>query len=80
MVKQIEQTEDSVREINEPIVFQGFFLDADDSFIFLGDTPDEVCSAIKRDEITSIHIAKPQNIFDDVLDSMGEPEDETDIN
>jgi len=79
-MKTIVQTETEVRESEEPIMFQGFLLDADDDFYFLGSTPNEVCSAIKKDELGSIHIASNYSVYDEVLDQMEEPVDDKDIN
>lgn len=79
-MKRMEQTEEHVKEIDEPVVFEGFLLDMDDEFLFLGDSPHEVCSAITRKDVNSIHILKALDIFSDVLDSMPEPTDDSDIN
>lgn len=80
IVKQVEQNDEMVKELNEPVVFEGYLLDVDDTYLFLGDNTNEVCSAIKKEEVSSVHITKSISIFDDVLDSMGEPEDDKDIN
>ena len=73
-MKQILQDDHQTQEQESPVMFEGWLLDVDDYYYYLGDTPDEVCSAIDKTEFGSIHIVKEANLYDDILDSMDEPE------
>lgn len=55
----------------------GFVLDADDEFYYLGDTPEEITQAIRRDKVFYIQILQPINPYLEKLKSLEIPEDET---
>lgn len=82
-VKHVEQTEEAVRELNEPIIFTGFLLDIDDSFYYIGETPSSVSHAIKKEIIISISLATVEthnSVGNDIFDSMASPKKDEDYN
>lgn len=59
------------------IKIAGFVLDADDEFYYLGDSPDEITQAIRRDRVIYIQIMEPFNIHLNALKEFKIPDDET---
>jgi hypothetical protein len=62
------------------IKITGFVLDADDEFYYLGDTPEEISQAIRRDRVIYIQILEPLNPNLDKLRELQIPEDESGVN
>lgn len=56
-----------------PLVFEGFLLDEDKDFYFLGMSPDEVQHAVKKICVKHISIVPTRSIYDDLLESLPEP-------
>lgn len=50
------------------VMLAGYFLDEDDSYVFLGQSPDEVFCAVNKDEIASIIIAEEGEELMDLID------------
>jgi hypothetical protein len=59
------------------IKIAGFVLDVDDEYYYLGDTPEEITQAIRRDRVIYIQILEPINPYLDALKELEVPEDET---
>ena len=59
------------------IKIAGFVLDADEEYYYLGDTPDEITQAIRRDRVIYIQILEPVNPYLEKLKQLEIPEDET---
>lgn len=53
------QTEESVTQQEHPIVFEGYLLDVDDDYYYLGDTDQAIDRAIARRETVGIAISAP---------------------
>ena len=77
--KQIE-TDEGVGILETPITIVGYLLDEDDKYYYMGGRPDSVSDAIKKTSVKMIQIVEFKTELDEVLDSMGEPEDEKEIN
>lgn len=77
--KKVQQTEDQIYEENTPIALEGFLLDMDDQYFYVGQDSDEVVSAIKRDEVIQVQITNPYDALEEALNSMPDPTD-TEIN
>lgn len=56
-----------------PLRLQGFLLDEDDKFYYLGGSPDNVTDAIKKIAVKHIKIIPARTQADDIFDGM-EPE------
>ena len=59
-----------------PLILQSFVVDIDDKFVYLGQNPLQVDSAIKIDDIRLVNITDPSNYEDDILD----PERDKELN
>lgn len=53
-----------------PLTFQGYLLDLDDEFLYLGETNTEVDKAIKRESVVFIQISKQEDELSRVYDEM----------
>jgi len=58
----------------------GYILDVDDEFFYLGDTPEEISQALRRDRIIYIQIITPKNEYRNLLDQMKVPKDDAEKN
>jgi hypothetical protein len=64
-------------EAENAIKTHGYILDIDDEFYYLGDTPEEVTQALRRDRVIYIQVLTPANEYREILDQLEVPEDET---
>lgn len=55
----------------------GYILDMDDEFYYLGDDPEEIVQAIRRDKVIWIQILTPENSYKEILKELEVPDDET---
>lgn len=51
-----------------PLSVQGYILDMDDDFLYVGETPLEIKFAVKREDVRYLEIIEPKTIFDHMLD------------
>lgn len=63
-----------------PLVIHGYILEIDDNLVYLGDTPLEIKSAVKREDIGYIEITEPMNIFEEILEQFPIPENKHEEN
>ena len=54
-------TEDGVSLVHAPIGEEGFVVDIDDEFVYLGNKPDNVTTAVSRKDISTIKIIDKGN-------------------
>jgi hypothetical protein len=73
------QTEEGTLEETSPLVIQGYMLDMDDDFYYLGETAEEI-RAVRKTTVSAIEITKPQDEFSDILDSVKTPENKKGYN
>ncbi len=66
--------------VETDIKVQGFILDMDDEFYYLGNTPEEIVRAVKRENVVYIEILNPDNEYRAILDEMEVPKDEAEKN
>lgn len=62
-----------------PIVYEGILLDYDHEYLYLGQSVNEINSAIKKSNIVHLMVKEETSILDEILDSMPNPKKE-DIN
>ena len=55
----------------------GYILDMDDEFYYLGDNPEEIVQAIKKDRVIWIQVLTPENAYTEMLQSLEVPTDES---
>jgi hypothetical protein len=79
MIVEYTQNDSHTLEQNAPMVAQGYLLDADETFLYLGENPLEVSQAVSRNRITMVRVERKKSKFEEMLDDMGSP-DREDIN
>lgn len=80
MIVEYAQNEAQTIEQNAPMVAQGFLLDSDSNFLYLGDNPLEVTQAISKSRITMVRVERKKNRYEEILDEMGNPNKNEDFN
>ena len=63
-----------------PQLVQGYLLDKDDEYLYLGSGPDEIHSVVRREDVKYLQIIKDIDPMTEVLDNMPKPEKEEDVN
>jgi len=76
----IEHTEEGSTESTNLASFEGFILDVDDNFYYIGDDHQSVNKAIRKDQIVYIAITDPNSQYDTIMDEAKEPEDKKGYN
>ena len=64
---------DGSLEETAPMIAEGYLLDADDEYLYLGYTPESITRAVDRTEISMVDIAQEPNLYDEILDQMPDP-------
>ena len=54
----------------------GFLLDYNDEYYFLGETPHEITHCVKREKVTLIQVMEPGSVYQEILEEMEIPKDE----
>lgn len=80
MIVDYAQNEVQTLEQNAPMVAQGYLLDEDDNYIYLGENPLEVTQAVAKSRITMVRVERKKSKFEEMLDEMGDPNKREDIN
>lgn len=65
-----EETEDRLIQSNKPIILQGYMLDMDKEYYYLGNASDNIVSAIRKDEVVYVEIVDKKDELDLKLDDM----------
>lgn len=60
----------SSEDLAHPLIVEGYLLDSDDNYIYLGPTPDQIGQAIKKDRVIFIQILDKTDNLSDILDSL----------
>jgi hypothetical protein len=63
-----ETSEEGYSQKSKPLVSTGYFVDEDEHYVYLGVSPSEVMSALKKEHIVEITISKPYDKYDAALD------------
>lgn len=69
----IEKT-NSVQTMKSPLSVQGYVLDMDDEYVYLGHSPDQISQAVKIDFIVHIETAKEENPINKILNEIDTPD------
>lgn len=70
---QINESSDgsvSSEDNSHPLIVEGYMLDSDDTYIYLGPTPDQVGQAVKKERIVFIQILDKKDSLSDIMDSL----------
>lgn len=70
-----EENDEVLTSHKVPVTIDGYILDIDEDYYYLGTTPHEINKAIKKDVVIFIGIVENKNVYDEILDSLQEPED-----
>lgn len=62
------------------IKIQGYLLDIDNVYIYLGDTPDEISNAVKKERVIWISVYTPDNEYRRILTDLEVPESDEEKN
>jgi hypothetical protein len=60
----------SSEDTSHPLIVEGYMLDSDDSYIYLGPTPDQIGQAIKKDRVIFIQVLDKKDDLSDIMDSL----------
>lgn len=63
-----------------PLAFQGYFIDFDSENFYFGENPLEVKQYVRKNLVGAMFKIEPKSVEDQILDSMDEPEDESEFN
>jgi len=74
------QDENGVTVESMPIFYEGILLDYDTDYLYLGETPNEITQAVKKSLIAHIIVKEDKHVFDEILDQMGGPTRNEDVN
>lgn len=73
-------TEDGSIEQQDYVRFQGYLLDIDDDFYYLGLTDRQISHAVNKSDIVTVMISQPETELDEFFNSIEPPEDSDDYN
>ena len=65
---------------NYPLVIEGYLLDQDDEYYYIGKSNNDITNAIKKIFVVNIAIVEKKSIYHQVLDGISAPETESEIN
>lgn len=71
-VKSLKASSEKKGKVNN-VILVGYLLDEDKEYIFLGQTPDDVFAAVKKDEIAAINLTDEGEL---ILEEINIPEDQ----
>lgn len=80
MVEAQEETEEGMTHVKSPLTLQGYLVDVDSKYYYLGDTPDKVRESIRKDIAVRIVMMTQIDHVEELLKSIPTPEDENQIN
>lgn len=67
------QNEEGAADDTFPSVVNGYILDMDDEYYYMGNTPEFVHKAIKKSQVRYIEVVQEQSVYDKILDDMHTP-------
>lgn len=76
-IEQIRQTETHIETLKSSLSVNGYIIDMDDDFIYLGYNQESIAQAVKKSYIIHVEIS---NESDEILSSIDLPKDEKDYN
>jgi hypothetical protein len=63
-----------------PVFYEGILLDEDDKFYYLGKNPNEIDQAVPKAMVLHIMTKPISDLYEEILDSMGNPTKQEDVN
>ena len=83
IISETIETEEGIATSESPLTVEGFLLDFDDTFFYLGAGPEQVSHAVNKETVSVVQTGvevKDVGIYDEILESMPDPTDEKEIN
>ena len=66
------ESEHGISEKRKPLVVSGYFLDYDDTWVYIGAEEGALSDFIKIKRIISIGVSTPSDAYEEILDEMDE--------
>jgi hypothetical protein len=57
-------------EMPMPLIIEGYMLDADDQYIYMGEEGDQIRQAVKLEYVVYVHILEKENAIEEVFSSL----------
>lgn len=57
-------------EVAMPLIIEGYMLDADDQYIYMGEEGDQIRQAVKNDYVVYVHILEKESELDEILSAL----------
>lgn len=67
-------------DIEVPLYYEGILLDQDDEHLFLGETPDEITQAVRKEHYIHICVTERKDPLTAMLDDLPGPTSREDVN
>jgi len=67
-VEQTSQKQDSINIMKTPLIVQGFMIEEDDDFIYLGYEPEQISQAVKKSYIIHIEVGELKEGLEEIMD------------
>lgn len=76
----LEETEDRRISNHSPASIQGFILDVDPEFVYMGKNPHEVSMCLKRTSVLYIEVVVEKSPYDEMLENLDIPSNKAEEN
>jgi hypothetical protein len=57
-------------EASVPLIIEGYVLDADDDYIYMGEDGDQIRQAVKNNHVVYVHIIEKESELEEILSSL----------
>lgn len=71
-----EENEHGISGGSVPTSVKGFLLETDDTYYYLGDEPNSISRAVKKNDVSYVEMSEPNNFMENMLDQMPIPDDQ----
>lgn len=83
VINETLETEEGIANTSQPMIVEGFLLEFDDSFLYLGTGPGNVTHSVSKRCVSIVQVGEEQKagaMYDEILEAMPDPEKDGDIN
>jgi len=80
MSSNVSAQDDNGNSLTVPIFYEGILLDYDNEWLYLSDNAQEINQAVPRSAVIHIGINEDKDVFEEILDEMGDPSRKEDVN
>ena len=71
---------ETLQTVKSPLSVQGYLTDEDDTYLYLGHTPEQFHHAVKKDMVVHVEIGEEKTALDELIESGELPEREEEYN